>query len=181
MRGNNAMAHFETLGIQSKVVKEGLEKLAGVFTRTEAESIYGEDPSNSLLHIKFIGGIIATSSIMIGVLGHQGNSSFNHNMNTLQFRYALVCYLLAMKWISESGFQSAKATTITNDYTDAMYVTYATFFDGILSRDKKPNELYARARKWLDFFSTLPHVMLEDIKREWIRSSFSLSQFKDRD
>lgn len=68
------------------------------------------------------------------------------------FRYSLVCYLFALKWISEGGWQSYPKEDMRNDLIDMSYVAYATYFDGVLSKDNKINELY---KKTTDFIGKL--------------------------
>jgi len=36
-----------------------------------------------------------------------------------------------------------------NDYTDMAYAAYATFYDGLLTKDKKLDEIYTFARRLL--------------------------------
>jgi len=66
------------------------------------------------------------------------------------FRYSVAAYLLAMRWISDGGAKTVKPENLRNDVVDMTYVAYATFFDGLLSRDKKATEIYEEARFLLD-------------------------------
>lgn len=68
---------------------------------------------------------------------------------TFILRCALASYLLALRWISESGIQSATPGKLANDLVDMALVAYATFFDGILSRDRKLLEIYKEASFFL--------------------------------
>jgi hypothetical protein len=58
------------------------------------------------------------------------------------FRFAVSTYILALKWISDGGPATVKLDKLRNDIVDMNYVAYATYFDGLLSRDKKMNEIY---------------------------------------
>ncbi len=64
---------------------------------------------------------------------------------TFILRYALASYLLTLRWISDSGIQAAPPATLVNDLVDMTQVAYATFFDGILSRDRKLLEIHEQA------------------------------------
>ena len=68
--------------------------------------------------------------------------------NSLLFRNALAAYLLALRWISDGGIDSVPTTTLANDLVDVTHVAYATYFDGVLSADRKLNELHEEAN-WL--------------------------------
>lgn len=65
------------------------------------------------------------------------------------FRYSLACYLLALKWLSEGGWHSYSQEDMRNDLIDMSYVAYATYFDGVLSKDKKINELYEKSNSFI--------------------------------
>jgi hypothetical protein len=39
---------------------------------------------------------------------------------------------------------------LQNDIDDMAYVAYATYYDGLLSKDKKMNEMYSRTKAFLD-------------------------------
>lgn len=65
--------------------------------------------------------------------------------NTFIFRVALCGYLLVLDWISEGGANGAKPSTLRNDMIDVNFAAYATFFDGLLSRDGKAQRIYQQA------------------------------------
>lgn len=69
--------------------------------------------------------------------------------NTFIFRNALCCYLLALEWAASGGAKDATDHKIRNDMVDSHFVTYATYFDGLLTRDAKAMKLYRRAQEIL--------------------------------
>ena len=62
--------------------------------------------------------------------------------NTYLFRYAIAYYFLALRWISAGGINSVEPNKLRNDMIDMTYVTCATFFDGLLSKDRKMQNIY---------------------------------------
>jgi hypothetical protein len=68
----------------------------------------------------------------------------------LIFRHALASYLLALRWIEDGGIAGAAVSKLRNDLIDASCVAYATFFDGILSNDRKMCDVYKDAVWLLD-------------------------------
>lgn len=66
------------------------------------------------------------------------------------FRCALGTYLLALRWISDGGIESVPPEKLANDGVDITHVAYATYFDGLLSADRKLNDLYEEAAWFLD-------------------------------
>jgi len=65
--------------------------------------------------------------------------------NTYIFRFAISAYLLNLRWISDGGIENVSLNRLRNDVVDMHYVTYATFFDGLLTSDNKMKEIYQEA------------------------------------
>ena len=66
------------------------------------------------------------------------------------FRHAVVAYMMALGWIANGGAVGKSGAKLRNDSVDSILVTYATYFDGVLSHDKKLNELSAAADQALE-------------------------------
>jgi hypothetical protein len=65
------------------------------------------------------------------------------------FRFSLASYLLAISWVAMGGVESALPRRLANDVVDMNYVAFATFFDGLVSNDKKVNEIYESSMLFL--------------------------------
>ena len=63
-------------------------------------------------------------------------------MYSFPFRFALCSYALALHWATSAGHQTATVERLRNDFTDATYASYATFFDGLITLDRKLSEFY---------------------------------------
>jgi hypothetical protein len=71
---------------------------------------------------------------------------FSQVKNSFIFRFAISAYLLNLRWISDGGVENVPLERLRNDAVDMVYVTYATFFDGLLTQDKKMDEIYQETR-----------------------------------
>lgn len=69
------------------------------------------------------------------------------------FRISLCMYASALNWLAIGGFESRKLKDIRNDLIDINYATYATYFDGFLTNDKKALQTYLLAKTLME---TLP-------------------------
>ncbi len=81
--------------------------------------------------------------------------------NTFIFRYALCAYLSILKWISIGGTRSTtkKLERIRNDYiVDVNFAAFATYFDGLLTAEKKLQEIYATAEFLLREILVMPRA-----------------------
>ena len=57
--------------------------------------------------------------------------------NTFLFRTALCMYILGKRWISVGGAHQARPETLRNDLVDVNFAVFATYFDGLLTADRK--------------------------------------------
>ena len=67
---------------------------------------------------------------------------YDQMRNTYIFRLAISNYLLGLRWISEGGPGKVSKEKLQNDIVDMGYVAYASFFDGLLTRDIKMKQIY---------------------------------------
>ena len=67
---------------------------------------------------------------------------FEFLINNYVFRYAVCTHFLSLRWIRDGGIDQVAPEKLRNDVIDMSYVTYATYFDGLLSLDKKLNDIY---------------------------------------
>ena len=72
--------------------------------------------------------------------------------NTDIFRDALCAYLMTLRWISVGGARNTRPEKIRNDMVDISFAAYATYFDGLLTADKKLGQLYEEAQYLLSSF-----------------------------
>ncbi len=75
--------------------------------------------------------------------------SYEELPNTLYFRVALCSYLLALRWGANGGAKDARVALIRNDLVDVMMASYATYFDGLMTKDAKVTRIYDDACTFL--------------------------------
>lgn len=68
------------------------------------------------------------------------------------FRYVLSNYLLVLKWLIDHGWETYPDEKMRNDAVDMFYVAFATYFDGVLSNDRKINSIYQQVIDFITFF-----------------------------
>lgn len=66
-------------------------------------------------------------------------------LNHFIFRSILSLYLLVLKWLIDRGWETYPDEKMRNDAVDMFYVTFATYYDGVLSKDNKVNSIYEQA------------------------------------
>jgi hypothetical protein len=74
---------------------------------------------------------------------------FDSVKNSYIFRNIVSIFLWSLRWIKDGGIDQISEEKIRNDIVDMSYVTYATYFDGLLSLDKKLNAIYIDTLNYL--------------------------------
>jgi len=81
--------------------------------------------------------------------GVKERPEFDTVKNSYIFRNIVSAYLWSLRWIKDGGIDSVSEEKILNDIVDMSYITYATYFDGLLSLDKKLNAIYTDTLNYL--------------------------------
>jgi hypothetical protein len=151
--GRDATVHMDRVLADAKKMATHFEKLAELFTQTEVRALRtGARPPDVMLdkmltHILWTAGFMFRDHPRVKKL-----PKWKETPNTLIFRASVCFYLLALRWISVGGAKGAKPEKIRNDIVDINFAAYATFFDGLLTCDKKLAALYKDAVRLRKFF-----------------------------
>jgi hypothetical protein len=73
-------------------------------------------------------------------------------LNTFIFRSSLCACVWVMHWISVGGAKGVAPTNLRNDMVDLNFATFATYFDGLLTDDRKATIIYRDAAALLRAF-----------------------------
>lgn len=76
--------------------------------------------------------------------------------NTFLFRTALSMYILAKRWISVGGAHQVRPERLRNDLVDVNFATFATYFDGLSTADRKILEIYDETFWVINHVFTIP-------------------------
>jgi hypothetical protein len=139
-------AHFASLTKQMREVREGMIKLFRSYGSDDLRSLR----KNERVSDSFADRITNDILLFTGVLFRSSDKNkelplVKDTFFSLQFRFALCSYILALKWASDGGIENVHEDKLRNDYIDMMHAAYATFFDGIITKDKKLHQIYQQA------------------------------------
>jgi hypothetical protein len=150
--GREATRHFELMRDASPEMVAGIEEVSALLRPDHLRSLKRRMPLPPEAAQEMIRMILLLAASFMKM--HPDVSAIPRSGSELRssyvFRYSVAAYLLAMRWISDGGAKTVKSKKLRNDVVDMTYVAYATFFDGLLSRDKKAAEIYDEARFLLD-------------------------------
>lgn len=144
--GKEATAHLDRMLADAKSLPKTIDSIAESYSKDERRLLRSGGRYSEELVRKLIESVLEIASTMFA--GHPSVHRFppiKELPNTFIFRAALCAYLLALEWISEGGAKGAKQSTLRNDMVDINFATYATFFDGLLSKDGKAQRIYREA------------------------------------
>ncbi|HDL01015.1 MAG TPA: hypothetical protein ENH23_02145 [candidate division Zixibacteria bacterium] len=132
-KGKLATNHFDKMQKDAALVAKAIEERAKSFKPTET-----------------IDKIIKEILLLTALLFKKHPDVYempqtNQVPNSYIFRFAVCAYLLMIRWISDGGIGNVGLDKLRNDTVDMNYVAYATFYDGLLTNDKKMMEIYQEA------------------------------------
>lgn len=148
--GKKATAEMERLRKDAARILEGIEAVIGAYNPDHLKILRKGAPITEELANRIVRDILMITALLIKA--HPDTvlmPTARQLRNTYIFRFSLCAYLLTLDWIERGGPYKVKLERIRNDFIDMSYATYATFFDGIISKDKKLNRVYQMALYFL--------------------------------
>jgi hypothetical protein len=154
--GEAAREHFNRLDTNAREFANSSVEAVKLFTKSERHQIINSHRYSECLLWKIFQHTIQLSAFLFR---HHPSikriPSGNELINTYIFRSALCNLLLGFRYDSNGGVPSGKShAKIRNDMVDVHFATYATFFDGLLSRDELTNWLFRMTKDMLSRFRT---------------------------
>lgn len=136
--GKAAISHFEGSLIHATEMKKAFDQAACWLTKDERKIIrdnlaYTHDLINKTIYF-------ALSLSSMAFATHPNvriRPTYEELPYTYIFRLALCYTILALDWAAKGGAIDANPDKIQNDMVDMHLVAFATFFDGLLTIDKK--------------------------------------------
>ncbi len=129
-------------------MSDAIKELRKEFTPKELWVIRRSEPFPSTLIHKTIAFI---TGLTLMTMGRHPNPpppfrSEAEMRNAFLFRHSVCAFVWSLDWISQGGADNVRADRLRNDLVDVIFATYATYFDGLLSKDEKALRVYKQAR-----------------------------------
>jgi hypothetical protein len=123
-----------------------IEEMASAYSDVDLKILRRDRIATNAFLVKFIQSVLELSATLF--VQHPEVIKFP-NTDELPYTFifrASLCFLLsARRWISVGGARKAKTEKLRNDMVDSYFAAYATYFDGLLTFDKKLIEIYEEA------------------------------------
>ena len=157
--GHEATAHMERILSDVADLPDALRGAAGSFTDTEVKILRkGSELTDEIID-KFIQNILELAVVIFREHPRVTKLPDATELpNTFIFRYALCAELLVFNWIAVGSPPRLKPEKMRNDIVDMSFAAYATFFDGLLTEDKKLQNIYHEASRLLPILLSVDKV-----------------------
>lgn len=141
--------HFQKLQENAENIRNGLTTLFQSYPPDDLRCLRAGKSVSEAFSNRVVNDIVGvTNALFRDSLKEEEFPTPPDALFSFQFRYALCSYALALNWAAKGGFETVAAAKLRNDYVDMIYAAYATFFDGLISKDNKLLEIY-RMALWL--------------------------------
>lgn len=139
-----AREHMRIMLEEARTLPEDIAKHASIYTPNELKSIRKSETYNQTLTKKIVQSITIYASESYRRHPYVKNrpKDINTMLNTYIYRYAVASYLFALKRISKGAIEG-RAEDIANDMVDITFAAHGTYFDDLLTEDKKLAHLYS--------------------------------------
>jgi hypothetical protein len=156
-----AVKHFEQMLHAVHDLSDALTGIRETFTPAELKALRRGDAYTPELLDKIVWQVIFLSARLTG--DHPDRPRFprelDHALNTYAFRHALCAFLMALDRIERGAIENVKPAKARNDIVDMHYVTCATFFDGLLTNDRRMRDRYTQAMVFLRYVFRHPPLL----------------------
>lgn len=132
---------FEYKKIYSNMIFESIQMHIKELTDIELKEIRSAKPIEEIIIKIMLEKVFMCTALLMKKINSWVND-YSKMRNTLCFRLSLSIFVLIVKWIREGGYLTISEEKKQHDIIDMFYSSYATYFDGVLSFDKKVNEVY---------------------------------------
>jgi hypothetical protein len=150
--GCEADAHMARMLADARDLSDVFEGIRTTFTADELQQLRQKDrPYEKSLLVKTTNHVMTMAAILLR--NHPEVQTFpdaREAPDRFIFRVSLCCFLFALRWIAVGGAAKVKPERLRNDMVDVNFAAFATYFDGLLTADKKLTSLYLEACIWLE-------------------------------
>ncbi len=150
LKGKKTTEHLNSILGDSEATRRAYQVFIDTYTKDERQLLRARQPYTSDMADKLAQTILLIASKLFK--NHPdivSRPTFESLPNTYIFRFALCIYLLALDWGVAGGIRDVSDSKLRNDVIDMSFAAYATYFDGILTADRKVNRVYQQARNVL--------------------------------
>ncbi len=153
--GRAANAHMDGVLIDMPTLSSGIKSVLATYTAAELRRLRERELRSSELRKKLVQNVCGLADQLFeDHLTRAKRPSGARKRDAFLFRYALCTYALIIN--GSGGTVKANPEKLRNDMVDVNFATIATYFDGLLTEDRRAAETYDYAKFLLREIFALP-------------------------
>lgn len=158
-----ANQHFDQMLTDVEVIKDSIITYSKQLSKMEKAEIRNNDfYSNEIINKIVLATLEISKEFIVNSNLGIPNASFSELPYTYFYRVILASFLMGIVRAAEGEIKSVQSGKFRNDMVDMSIATSATYFDGIMSEDKRLNEMYRKVCYFLNiaFGIALPETLI---------------------
>jgi hypothetical protein len=151
-----AREHLNLLEHEYKALPKKFYEFEADFSSKELQIIRTNGSYTTDLLLKIIKIVMELSAYVFAKHPNVKRLPDFYNLpNTYIFRNSLFHYITILEWMSYGGLRAKKSAKMRNDIIDIYIMTYGSFFDGLMTNEKKMLNRYRIGKKIIDSLSDI--------------------------
>lgn len=154
----DAVEHFDRVRRDVACIPAAYEGMASAYTNADKQQLRaGLDNIREPLRDKLVCQLLEIA--VFALSKHPDVQDLPRRLNKavrrLPARYAIAHYLLFLRKLLNGGHRAVESAHLASDVADMVYIAYATYFDGLLSKEKMVNDVYrdvVKVLSWIGAF-----------------------------
>jgi hypothetical protein len=144
--GREATAHIDQMLIDMPTLSSGIDLMAKTYSPAELKILRRRERHTPQMREKLVRNVLLLTGQVFKKHPSVAESPNGPDVrDTFIFRYSLCACVSILKRIEDGGAGKAKPEKLRNDVIDVNFAAFATYFDGLLTADKRAAEIYAEA------------------------------------
>ena len=163
--GREATAHIDRMLMDMPTLSSGIDLMAKTYSPAELQILRRREKHTPQMRERLVQNVLLLAGQFFKE--HPSVTEWPRGTevrNTFIFRYALCGYLSILKRIEDGGAAKTKPEKLRNDVIDVNFAAFATYFDGLITSDKRAGEIYTEAEFLLREVFAMPpwwlHILL---------------------
>lgn len=145
--GEHANQTMEKMKAFATMTGEVIPGVLSAYTENEKRTLRTQESLPRDLAHKVMEQVMQISAMWLRAAKVTRAPTFDELIDTLSFREALCTYIWTIRTLK--GTSPTNPEKIRNSVVDCSFAAYATFFDGLLTAEALPMEVYQAAMGWL--------------------------------
>lgn len=146
-KGAYASAHMERMIGDASSLARVLPDVLSIYNQTEQRFLRKQTSLPNELARKVMQQIMVLAATRLRSARVRRAPSFDELLDTLIFRESVCTYIWSLRTMQ--GTYPTNPLKIRNSVVDCSFAAYATFFDGLLTAEPMPMDVYRTAMHWL--------------------------------